>query len=93
MKNKKYYFFLGLIFAIGFLIRILFSLNQPFWLDEKYSVFFATQFSSSELLINFSNDANPGLYYIFVKYLCICLLVSPINTVSFHFLNHSLSFS
>lgn len=68
-KNKKYYLYIGLIIFFGFIFRIFVDIYQPLFLDEKYSIFYATQFNYSDLLKNFSSDAHPGFYYLFLKIL------------------------
>ena len=67
LTNKKYYLLVGLIIILGFFFRILVANSQPLCLDEKYSIFYATQFNYSDLLKNFSSDVHPGFYYSFLK--------------------------
>lgn len=67
MKNKKYLSLLLPILAIGFAVRAFLAHMEPIWLDEQYSLLFATQFSSSELISGFSKDVHPGLYYLILK--------------------------
>lgn len=65
--NKKYYIWIGLILFLGLFFRLFTSRFQPLCLDEKYSIFYATQFSHNSLLKNFSVDAHPGFYYSLLK--------------------------
>lgn len=65
--NKKYYLLVGLIIFLGFFFRMLVIHSQPLCLDEKYSIFYATQFDYLALIKNFSVDAHPGFYYFFLK--------------------------
>lgn len=66
-KNKKFYLFAVLLILCGVGIRLYFASIQPIWLDEQYSIFFATQFNLHELMSGFSQDVHPGLYYLILK--------------------------
>lgn len=50
-------------------IMLLAAWKQPIWLDEQYSLFFAKTFSPSQLMIHFTVDPHPGLYYLCLKLL------------------------
>jgi len=67
MENKKYYLYLSLILLFGIGIRLYWSHLHPIWLDEQYSLLFATQENSADLLIGFSKDVHPGFYYLILK--------------------------
>lgn len=67
--NKKYYLWIGLIILIGFFFKVLVAHSQPLCLDEKYSIFYANQFSYLSLIKNFAEDVHPGSYYLFLKIL------------------------
>lgn len=66
-KNKKYYLLTATIILCGLVFKFFIANLQPLWLDEQYSIFYATQFKSDELLANFSIDVHPGFYYFFLK--------------------------
>lgn len=67
MENKKYYLYLSLILLFGVGIRLYWSHLHPIWLDEQYSLLFATQENSLGLLMGFSKDVHPGFYYLILK--------------------------
>ena len=45
--------------------------TQPLWLDEKYSLLFASNFSFKELTLFFNKDVHPGGYYFLLKILAV----------------------
>lgn len=65
--NKKYYLLIGLTIVLGFIFKLLIVHSQPLCLDEKYSIFYATQFDYLVLIKNFSVDVHPGFYYLLLK--------------------------
>jgi len=63
-KLKKAIFVVTILFGIA--INIYPALTQPIWLDEVYSVYFAHNFSASQLLFRL-DDVHPGGYYLILK--------------------------
>lgn len=67
MRRKLLIFLLLAIALGGFLASLFFAWQQPLWLDERYSLFFAWTLSPFELLYH-SKDVHPGLFYVALKY-------------------------
>lgn len=53
-------------FVVGAILSIYPALTQSIWLDEVYSLYFASNFTPSQLLFHL-NDVHPGGYYLFLK--------------------------
>jgi len=73
MKNK---IFIITIFIIGILLRLYPVIKQPLWLDEIYSLYFASNFSVFQILFHLP-DCHPGLFYLILKGL-IAISLNPI---------------
>lgn len=73
-SEKKYYFFVFLIIAIGSLIRLDSFYSNGYWSDEWHTLFFSNpEYSFSELKYNLANNSlhhyenTPYLFYFFLK--------------------------
>lgn len=69
--SKKLNLFEILLFSLNISLRIFLAYVKPLWLDEKYSIYFANQFSFGQLLFQFSHDVHPGLFYALLKALLL----------------------
>ncbi len=57
--------------TISLYITLQTAYRQPLWLDEQYSLLFSQMFSPGQLLMNFTADIHPGLYYLYLKSLLL----------------------
>lgn len=64
MKNKIYLIF---IFVVGIILRLYPTIVHPLWLDEIYSLYFASNFSYLQILFRLP-DCHPGLFYLLLKF-------------------------
>lgn len=69
-KEKEKILIFLIIFS-GALLKLYTIKTEPLWLDEKYSLLFASNFSFKELTIFFNQDVHPGGYYFLLKFLAI----------------------
>lgn len=60
-------FLVGICF-LGAVLRLHHIGDRSFWLDEAFSWTMASQHSVHEIFLRSTNDFNPPLYYIFLKY-------------------------
>jgi len=65
VKNKIYIY---CIFIIGTFLRLYPAIIHPLWLDEIYSLYFASNFSYLQIIFRLP-DCHPGLFYLFLKFL------------------------
>lgn len=70
MRDKRHFILLALIAVAGLLLSLFLSSNLSIWLDERYSLVFATQLNIWELLYH-SKDVHPGAFYVFLKGLLV----------------------
>ena len=66
MKNK---IIIGLA-MIGIFLRIYPAIIQPLWLDEFYSLYFASKFTLLQLIFGLP-DVHQGGYYLFLKFVLL----------------------
>lgn len=64
LKSSRYIFIV--IFVLGLMVRIYPAFVHPLWLDEIYSIYFASNFSVYKILFNLP-ESHPGLFYILLK--------------------------
>jgi hypothetical protein len=68
VKRKNLFkLLLFLTIILGIFVRLIPLFTQPIWLDEQYSLYFATQYKFKELLLFFSQETHPGTYYLLLK--------------------------
>jgi hypothetical protein len=60
--------FLVFIFILGIVLRLYPAIIHPLWLDEVYSLYFASNFSYLKIIFRLP-DCHPGLFYFFLKFL------------------------
>lgn len=63
MKNKLIIIF---IFIIGIIARLYPAIKQPLWLDEIYSLYFASNYSVWNIFFHLP-ETHPGGYYLILK--------------------------
>lgn len=63
MRNK---IFITIIFIVAILLRLYPIITKPLWLDEIYSLYFASNFSALQILFRLP-DCHPGLFYLILK--------------------------
>lgn len=73
MRHK---IFIISIFLIGFLLRLYVIFHKPLWLDEVYSLYFASNFSALQIIFRL-HESQPGLFYLILKGL-INISLNPI---------------
>ena len=61
-KNKK----IILVFLLGIALRLYPAIKQPLWLDEIYSLYYASNFSPASILFRLP-DCHPGGFYLILK--------------------------
>jgi hypothetical protein len=55
-----------IVASLGLAARVYILIYQPIWLDEQYSLFFASLYSTKDLLLHLF-DVHPGLYYMLLQ--------------------------
>lgn len=63
MKKNK---IIILIFLLGIALRLYPAIKQPLWLDEIYSLYYASNFSFTSILFHLP-DCHPGAFYLILK--------------------------
>ncbi len=63
---KNEYFLLGIILAIGFVLRLIFLDNESIWLDEGIAIYRA-KLDIATIIKESADDIHPPLYYSFLK--------------------------
>jgi len=66
MSNKHILPLLTLIAAAGLCVSLFLVHALPLWLDERYSLVFASRLNIGELLYH-SQDVHPGVFYVALK--------------------------
>lgn len=66
-RYSKLYWWVGLgLFLAGLAIRIIAIVEQPLWLDEQFSIYFARTLPWLQFFVS-TPDSHPGLYYFLLK--------------------------